>query len=217
MKLLTLLLPFFLSFNCLMAQNNYSAATAPALKKFYVQAGGGGGSHSGINAELGLQAIINNKWSTTLSYHSLMMKPGNLPEDYRPGWGYVLFIPYTDNIEVNMKLFSLTAGKYLPIGRSCWFTGEAGFSIVSGEQVNFKPAPDSAPFNFLFVMDYPSNYTSTREKKTAIGGMLRADFNWAFSSFLGLGGGVFANFNSIQAPIGYQVKLILGWMRREKK
>jgi hypothetical protein len=151
MKLLPLLLFAFLPFDSLKAQNSSSATAVPGLKKFYLQAGAGGGSHSGINAELGLQAIINNKWSTTFSYHNIMMKPGNLPEDYQPGWGVVLFIPYTDNIEVNMKLISLTAGKYFPIGRNCWFTGEAGFSFVSGEQVNFKPAPDSAPFNFFFV------------------------------------------------------------------
>jgi len=47
--------------------------------------------------------------------------------------------------------------------------------------------------------------------------MLKADFNWAFSSFAGLGGGVFANINSIQSPVGFHIKLIVGKMNREKK
>jgi len=47
--------------------------------------------------------------------------------------------------------------------------------------------------------------------------MLRADYNWAFLPFMGLGTGVFANFNSIQSPIGLQVKLMLGIMRRQSK
>jgi len=34
---------------------------------------------------------------------------------------------------------------------------------------------------------------------------------------MGLGCGVFANINSIQSPVGFQVKLIVGYMGREKK
>ncbi len=217
MKKLTFFLLAFLPFYSLKAQNSSSTTAAPGLKKIYLQAGAGGCSQSGGNTEIGLQAIINNRWSTTFSYHNLMMNPGNLPKDYRPGSGFILFFPYSDNIQVDMKMFSLTAGRYFPIGRNCWFTGEAGFSIVNGEKVSFQPAPGSDPVYFIFGVDHPSNYSTTKEKKTKMGGMLRADFNWAFSSFAGLGGGVFTNFNSIQSPMGYQVKLILGWMHREKK
>ena len=45
--------------------------------------------------DLGAQAIIKNKWSATLSYQGLSMRPKNRPADYQPETGYVLFIPYT--------------------------------------------------------------------------------------------------------------------------
>jgi len=47
--------------------------------------------------------------------------------------------------------------------------------------------------------------------------MMKTDVNWAFSSFMGLGAGVFANVNSIQSPIGFHIKLLVGNMGREKK
>ena len=47
--------------------------------------------------------------------------------------------------------------------------------------------------------------------------MVQADINWAFASFMGLGAGVYANINSIQSPVGFNMKLLVGKMRREKK
>ena len=47
--------------------------------------------------------------------------------------------------------------------------------------------------------------------------MIRADYNWAFSRFFGLGAGVFANFNSIQSPVGFNLKLTMGMMRKKAK
>ena len=36
---------------------------------------------------------------------------------------------------------------------------------------------------------------------------MRADLNWGFASFMGLGCGVFININSIQSPVGFQGKI----------
>lgn len=55
------------------------------------------------------------------------------------------------------------------------------------------------------------------EPKTTIGAMLKADFNWAFTPYVGLGAGAFVNISSIQNPIGGQVKLIVGWLNTKKK
>ncbi|HJS53135.1 MAG TPA: hypothetical protein VJ765_01285 [Chitinophagaceae bacterium] len=63
------------------AQNNKT------ISKFYLQSGAGGGSHEGSFGELGLQAIIKNKWSATLSYQVIEMKHKNIPADYKPGSG----------------------------------------------------------------------------------------------------------------------------------
>src|SRR5258708_5664890 len=95
-------------FNCFLtakAQKHENPIT-----KFYLQGAAGASTRSGDNTELSLQGVIHNKWSFTLSYHDLNMEPKNLPADYQAETGVVLFIPYTDNAEVNMKLFSVTAG-----------------------------------------------------------------------------------------------------------
>ena len=219
MKKLIILLLTAIPFYSLQAQNNSSATAKTNVKKFYIQAGAGGSSRAGINTEIGLHAIVNNKWSATFSYHDLTMKPKNLPANYQPESGIVFLIPYTNEIKVNMKLFSLTAGKYFPLGRNSWLTTEAGLSFVSGEKASFQPAtPVSTDPLLIFFLTSgtTSNYNTTIEKKNSFGGMLRADFNWAFLSFMGLGAGVFANFNSIQSPVGYQLKLTLGAMGRQK-
>ena len=62
-----------------------------------------------------------------------------------------------------------------------------------------------------------AKYAVQKETKTTGGGMVKADFNWALLPFLGLGAGVFANFNSIQTPVGAHIKLIAGWMNRKSK
>jgi len=192
-----------------------------AIKKVYLQAGAGGSTIQGDNIELGLQTIINNKWSATISYHSLTMKPKNLPSDYKPGTGTILFfIPYSDEVILNMDLFSLTAGKYFQTGKKSWITTEAGLSIVNGEVASFQPTISGSVDALGLLFGYTgttSNYNTTIENKTSIGAMIRADYNWAFSRFFGLGAGVFANFNSIQSPVGFNLKLTMGMMRKKAK
>ena len=186
------------------------------MNKFYLQAGAGGGTHEAASYDLGIQSIFKNKWSATLSYHEFDMDPKNLPSDYEPETGYIFFIPYTYTVQANMKIVSLTAGRYFKMGRNTWATTEAGLSYVSGEKVSFQHSEVTSSFAFIAASN-SSNYTSTKEKKSAVGFMMQTDVNWAFSSFMGLGAGVFANINSIQSPIGFHVKLLVGNMGREKK
>jgi len=186
------------------------------MNKFYLQAGAGGGTHEAASYDLGIQSIFKNKWSATLSYHEFDMDPKNLPSDYEPETGYIFFIPYTYTVQANMKIVSLTAGRYFKMGRNTWATTEAGLSYVSGEKVSFQHSEVTSSF-FLIAASNSSNYSSTKEKKSAVGFMMQTDVNWAFSSFMGFGAGVFANINSIQSPIGFHVKLLVGNMGREKK
>ncbi len=200
-------------FNCFITANAQTKEIH--LTKFYLGGAAGANTRLGGHTELSLQGVLRNKWSFTLSYHDLIMDPKNLPSDYEPETGFFIF-PYTINITVNMKLFSATAGKFIPLGRNSWVTTEAGISVVNGEKASFQKT-ERQDIGFLFFYGTTSNYNSAIEKKTAVGGMLRADFTWAFCSFMGLGGGVFANFNSIQSPIGCNMKLTLGVMGRHKK
>ncbi|HET7899281.1 MAG TPA: hypothetical protein VFL47_16455, partial [Flavisolibacter sp.] len=58
--------------------------------------------------------------------------------------------------------------------------------------------------------------TST-QNKSGIGGMLRADLNWAFLPFMGIGAGGFAGFSSVESPVGFELKLMVGKMNIRKK
>jgi hypothetical protein len=186
------------------------------LTKLYLQGGAGASTRAGGFAGYGLQGVVKNKWSFTLSYYDIIQEPGNLPSDYEPESGIILFLPYTNQVEVNMKLYSITGGKFFPLGRNIWFTAEGGISLVQGEKASFVKTSQEE-IGFLIGWSTTSNYKTTIEKKTAFGAMLKADFNWAFCRFAGLGTGVFANLNSIQSPIGYEVRLTLGALGRQRK
>jgi hypothetical protein len=69
--------------------------------------------------------------------------------------------------------------------------------------------------NYLFFVT--SNYGVATDTKTAMGLLLKADFNWAFLRYAGLGGGVFANINSIRSIFGIQFKFLIGWMNRNRE
>jgi hypothetical protein len=144
------------------------------------------------------------------------MTPKNEPADYQPETGYVLFMPYTYQETTDMSMVNLTAGRYFKLGRNTWATTEAGLSYVQGEKVNYQHSQVVSSDIIIFAST-SSNYTASKESKSSVGAALRADLTWGFASFMGLGCGVFANVNSIQSPVGFQVKLILGYMGREKK
>jgi hypothetical protein len=202
-----------------------TAQSANTITKFYLQGALGGGTFNHFYSDVSLQTILKNKWSLSLSYQTLEeMKPNNIPNDYIPatGKGQFLFFPYsyTGSVDnVNMKLVSLTGGRYFKLGRNTWATTEAGLSYVKGQKTKFNPIPiTTGSTNYILGWeDYTtSNYETTVESKNTIGLMAKADVNWAFASFMGIGCGVYGNLNSIQSPVGFHVKLMVGLMGREK-
>ncbi len=193
-----------------------SSAQSKPLTKFYLQGGIGASNYKGGYSDIGLQAIINNKWSATLSHQSLSMTPKNIPSDYQAESGYLFFVPYTNEVDTRMNITSLTAGRYFKLGKNTWATTEGGLSYVSGEKVSFERT-EVLSSNLIIIGSTSSNYNTTKEKKSSVGAAMRADFNWGFTSFMGLGCGVFANINSIQSPVGFQVKLMVGYMGKERK
>ena len=219
-NLLICLTVFLISFTSATGQQDKTIA------KFYVQGALGGGTFGHLYSDVTLQAILKNKWSLSLGYQTLEeMKPNNIPSDYIPktGSGEFLFFPYsyTGSVDnVNMKLLSLTGGRYFKLGRNTWATTEAGFSYVKGQKMKFSSIPiTSGSTNYILGWeDYTtSNYETTVQNKSTIGLMAKADVNWAFASFMGIGCGVYGNLNSIQSPVGFHVKLMVGLMGREKR
>ena len=190
-------------------QQTGGQAKQSGFKKIYFEAGTGLTSSNGVSFNLGVQAILKNNWVATISYQGIEMDAKNTPADYEPAFDFLFTDPMPTN---DMKVINFTMGKYFATGRKTWFTTEAGLSIVSGQELKFTSQPIETGFLY-----WSSNYSVQKENKTTIGGVLKADFNWAFLPFAGLGAGVYANFNSIQSPVGFEIKLLLGKMNTKRK
>jgi len=206
-KLLSLLILSFATFS-LLAQSNPGS-----IKKFYVDFGAGGASNNGAFAQMGATAVLKSNWTISASYYSVDVDPKNLPSDYEQGCTILLIFPIPDPMpSANLNMVNFTAGKLFPMGRKTWFTTEAGISIVSGKSFHFTSQPVEMDWSYI-----SSNYATEEVSKTSIGAMFRADFNWAFSRFVGLSAGAFANANSIQSPVGFEIKLLVGWLNDKRR
>ena len=190
---------------------NAQTSSSP-INRFYVDFGGGAASKNGAFATLGATAVIKNKWTASISYYSVDMNPKNLPSDYDRGYTLILIFPVPDPMpSAALKMINFTGGRFFQIGRKTWFTTEAGLSVVSGKTFHFTPQKEEVSLDYI-----SSNYSAESKSQTTIGGMVRANFNWAFCPYVGLNVGAFANMNSIQSPVGVEFKLVAGWLNTRK-
>ena len=110
-----------------------------------------------------------------------------------------------------MNVFNFTLGKYVETGRKTWITAEGGLSFVSGHKFTFASQP--VVTEILYVS---SNYSYQKENKTGVGLLLKSDFNWAILPFAGIGTSIYADLNSLQSPLGFEIKFICGNLRKHK-
>jgi hypothetical protein len=195
------------------AMTSFAQSKETTFKKFYMDLGTGFASHNGILAlEFAATAVLNNNWTASISYSLLDMNPKNLPADYESGYTLVILFPVPDAMpSVKLHLVNLNAGKLFALGRKTWVTTQAGLSIGSGQKMTFTAQQVEE-----HGLHFSSNYSSTSKSQTAIGGALKADFNWAIIPYLGIGVGAFANVNSVQSAAGGEIKLIFGWLNTKK-
>ena len=199
------LLTFFVS--------NYFSSNAQITKpetKFYLQGGIGITSRKGVLGELGFHAVLNNKWIATVSYQNIEARPRNLPHDYE-GDIFIL-IPIDLTPTVNFNLFSITTGKMFSSSNNAWISTEGGITFGNGEKVTFTPTDPQ-----FYILGRTSNYNDETERKSIVGVLLRVDFNWAITSYMGMGTNIFLNINSTQSPIGAQLTLLFGKMGKMKR
>lgn len=107
-----------------------------SLRKLYAHVGGGAATRQGYSGGLGVQAVWKNSWTTTLSYHYVGMNPKNLPKDYKPGTFFAIPDGYPESV---LRVYSLSAGKYVAAGGKAWLTTEAGCRTFRA-----KSSPSSA-------------------------------------------------------------------------
>lgn len=199
--------PIILFLYCMLPAMVYGQSKG-VFKKIYLQGGLGFANYSGGGGEIGLQSVMERNWIASISYQHIAADPKNLPGDYEPD--YIIFFPVYPT--VNMDLFNFTGGKMLALGKNIWITMEAGITIGSGETMTFTPRDPQ-----FFFIGATSNYETETKKKSLTGLMLKTDFSWCLTSFMGLGAGLYANINSIQSPVGANIKLLVGKTGRRKK
>ena len=183
------------------------------FSRFYLQGAAGPTTNSGAYWDLSVQGITPKNFVATLSYSQVEMDPKNLPSDYQPGYVLLIIIPLSDGIPyVATSTLSITAGKAFKSGRNTWFSTEAGIGYVKSETMSFYKQEVISN-----IVSATSNYRTTTEDHSTVGAVVKADFNWAMASFMGLGFGVCGNLNSVQSFAGFHVKLMAGLMGRQKK
>jgi hypothetical protein len=183
------------------------------IKKLFIEGGTGPAGKNGAALTIGLKTVFKNNWTAAISYHTVEADPKNLPSDYERGTTIIILFPIPDEMPAcEMKMFNITGGKLFETGRKTWITTEAGFSFGSSEKFSF--ASQQVTSDFLHTS---SNYATQKKSASAVGGLLKADINWAFLRFAGLGLGFFANVNSVQTYAGGEIKLMIGMVNPRKK
>lgn len=212
-KATILFLSFFLGTTIFCQQKNEEAIKTSSTKKFYLQAGAGVATAGGVSYDFGIQAVLKSDWTVSVSYKKVEMKAKNLPNDYERGFAVLILFPIYDEWPLNkMNVFNFTLGKYIETGKKTWITAEGGLSVVSGQKFTFASQPVDAQ-----IFYFSSNYSYQKESKTGFGAILKSDFNWAILPFAGLGASVYADLNSLQSPLGFELKFICGNLRKHKK
>lgn len=196
---------FFFLLLCSLCTASLLAQTQnPTFQKLYGEAGFGSTSYSGGLGAIGIRTVLSNSWTFGLSYQGIGMDPKNQPADFKPD--IAIFFPIYPSVDMDM--FSLTAGKLFKAGRRFWFTTDAGLSLVSGNEYQYRRRQSGGSFIDAFT----SNYSYTEERQSGIGALLKAEANWGFAHFMGISAGAFTCINSIQSPVGGTLKLLVGKM-----
>jgi hypothetical protein len=210
-KAITGILLLFLATAIFSQQTNGEIKTS-ATKKFYLQAAAGMSTADGTSYDFGVQAVLKSNWTVSASYKRVEMKAKNLPANYERGYVILVFFPIYDEWPLNkINAFNFTLGKYFETGKKTWVTVEGGLSIVSGQELTFTSQAQDVQ---LFKVS--SNYSYQKESKTGFGAILKSDFNWAILRFAGLGASVYADLNSLQSPLGFELKFLVGNLRKQK-
>jgi hypothetical protein len=197
---------------------SFSQTQQTKVNKIYVQAGAGSSSHNGSSAGVSIEVVFKKNWIGGFSLQNLVTDPSNVPPDYRPRRVTVFPFSFDESPTLETNIYNLTAGKCFKAGQRTWFSTEAGISYVKSQKVNYTPNnANNGGWNIILFGEEPSNYTTTIENRSAMGGVLKADFTWAFASIAGLGAGVYTNINSIQSTVGFELKLSIGWMNIKKR
>ncbi|RTL60948.1 MAG: hypothetical protein EKK37_01985 [Sphingobacteriales bacterium] len=194
----------------------------PIFTKSYVQFMAGKTGTAGSATTIGFQAATKNNWVFSVEKQKLKYESANLPSDYQPSTGVVLFVIPIDgsNPRDKYSAINITGGKLFHTSRTTWITTEAGISFYKAEVVKFTPVEQTSidpAWLLLGFYSQSSNYNTTSEIKKGTGAILKCDFNWAFSNVTGLGISTFANINGVKSKIGIELKFTLGWMNNATK
>jgi hypothetical protein len=210
----------FLSFLVLIVLQPVLAQKKMELTKIYVQAGAGGSTKNGFSAQLGLRSVFNNKWTFTASAMYLE-REAQAPGDYvgysSGSWWMGDYYHNEFHPIARTDFYYLSAGRFFPLLRSVYFTVDAGLGMANGQE--FSYIRTNGTLNSSYDYSYSPKYAVKSTDKSAFGGIIRTGFDWAFSGIAGIGIDAYYNYNTggINDNLGFNIKLIVGWMNRGRK
>lgn len=167
----------------------------------YGSVGFSAGNFFGGNA--GLNFIFNQKFSLQAEYSSSIRKSKSIPEDYTIGM-VDIFSMGTTTPKDKIQSFRLMFGLVKKSEQSGFFR----FNFKTGISV----ATISTPVNWEKV-DYfllAANYTWDTESMTRLGWVIKPDFEFLFTNFIGVVVSPYCELNSDYSSAGVGVGLLLG-------
>lgn len=168
-------------------------------------------------ASLDLKTVFKKKWAITVSTAKFDYYP-QLPDDFqaipvKPDLDYPLTLP-----PKKVRFSSIAFGLFHSFNPSLSITADAGIGIATTEQFGFTKTTGPTTMRGDYA-DYYVNYAVSPANFSHVGGIVRVGFDWAFSSFAGLGVDGYYNYNSggIGSNSRVNIKILVGWMNTPKK
>lgn len=220
--LITLISFAILSFSTLQAQEKKTK-----INRVYMFGTVGPFIGDGTATSYGLSGVINNKWIVT--YGKLYAKRNStLPPDfklevYEVPWYLLIILPveqyYDFRPEDETRFTYASFGRYYPVSRKISFILDGGIGIAKSQGANYYKPGQIIKSGENIVPGVSSNYIVTKTEKTSIGGIVRAGADWAFSGCAGAGLDLYynANMGGIKDNMGFNLRLMLGYMPRPAK
>ncbi len=184
------------------------------ISKVWVEGSAGSAGKDGAFTKFGVQTVFKDKWIGSISYYYASMNLKGTPADYKPSEELFLIFPASSGTpRQRLNVTNFMVGRFFKYDESVFFSGSAGLSIVKGDKATFTPQPVITTTDWLGYSS-TSNYKVNTVHRTVAGGVIEADMLWAFCPFAAIGPGVYANINSIQSHVGFEWKIVLGWMHK---
>ncbi|HSF46254.1 MAG TPA: hypothetical protein VLA58_09590, partial [Chitinophagaceae bacterium] len=179
------------------------------LNRIYMFGGGGLAFSDGGFGTLGISAVLNKKWISSIGYLKAH-REASAPSDAEFRKAVTLFWgtgSYTVDFhpEAETQFTYLSFGRYYPSSKRVSYILDGGIGLAKGQDFNYYKTVTTLKPREVLIPGASNNYTVTETAKTSVGFIARAGMDWAFSGGAGMGFEIFYNLctGGISDNIGF--------------